>query len=177
MAKSISPARCPASGLRCVLLVAHEDSIRRAAKWRLTDFGYQVEVTCSAEEALTLFDPNLHDAVVTADAMPCISGAELAHIIKLRSARTPVVLLAGRAAPADRSCLDAVLEKGPCVWGLTDVLQKLLADPPKDAGSKNICVHLSPSVVAANCEQLRNPGGAVKGPGRRRRRIHIRADA
>ena len=55
--------------------------------------GNLVDVTRSAEEALTLFDPALHDVVVTADAIPGITGPELAHNIKLRSPRTPVVLL------------------------------------------------------------------------------------
>ena len=127
MPKPTSPAKPAASRPKFVLLVAPDDATRHTAKWTLTDFGYLVDMTRSAEEALTLFDPALHDVVVTADAMPGISGAELAHIIKLRSPRTPVVLLARRAAPADRSCLDAVLEKGARAWGLVDVLQKLLA--------------------------------------------------
>jgi CheY-like chemotaxis protein len=86
-----------------------------------------VDLTRCAEEALALFDPTLHDVVVTADAMPGITGAELAHIIKLRSPRTPVVLVADGRAPADRPWLDAVLEKGGEVWGLTGVLQQLAA--------------------------------------------------
>ena len=82
-----------------------------------------------AEEALALFDPAVHDVVVTADIMPGITGAELAHIIKLRSPRTPVVLVADGRAPADRPCLDAVLEKGAEMWGLAGVLQRLAAPP------------------------------------------------
>ncbi|MGO8930072.1 MAG: response regulator [Limisphaerales bacterium] len=135
MRKPISPAKPSTPGLKCVLLVADEDSTRLTAKWALTDFGYQVDVTRCAEEALALFDPAVHDVVVTADTMPGLTGVELAHIIKLRSRRTPVVLVTEHAAPADRSCLSAVLEKGAGVWGLTGVLQQLPAGPPKDAGS------------------------------------------
>ena len=127
----MSPAKSTPSGLKCVLLVAPEDSTRLAAKWALTDFGYLVDVARSAEEALTIFEPAIHDVVVTADTTPGITGAELAHIVKLRSPRTPVVLLAERAAPPDRACLDAVLEKGGGVWGLTAVLQKLLGGAAK----------------------------------------------
>lgn len=125
MPKTLNPAN-PALGLKCVLLVAYEDSTRLTAKWTLTDFGYQVDAARTAEEALTLFDPLVHDAVVTVDAMPGITGAELAHVIKLRSPRTPVVLLAKHAAPADRSCLDAVLQLGARVSGLNATLQRLL---------------------------------------------------
>jgi len=121
--------------VKCILLVASEDATRLTAKWTLTDFGYQVDVTRCAEEALTLFDPTLHDVVVTADTMPGIAGAELAHIFKLRSPRTPVVLLARRAAPEARSCLDAVLEKGARIWGLTAVLERFLAGALKDGNS------------------------------------------
>jgi DNA-binding response OmpR family regulator len=128
MPKTISPLKPSAAGVRCVLLVAQEDATRLRVKWALTDFGYLVDVTRSAEEALTLFDPKLHDAVVTADAIPSISGAELAHIVKLRSPRTPVVLLADRAAPENRSCLDAVLEDGASARGLTAALQAVLGD-------------------------------------------------
>ena len=135
MPKRISRAKPSAHSLKFVLLVVPEGAARHAAKWTLTDFGYLVDVTASAEEALTLFDPTLHDVVVTADTLSGITGVELAHIIKLRSARTPVVLLAGRAAPRDRSCLDAVVAKGARALGLTSVLQKLLVEEPKDARS------------------------------------------
>ncbi len=127
MPKPRSPAKPSAPGLKCVLLVVHDDAARLTAKWTLTDLGYQVDLTRCAEEALALFDPAVHDVVVTADIMPGITGAELAHIIKLRSPRTPVVLVADGRAPADRPCLDAVLEKGAEMWGLAGVLQRLAA--------------------------------------------------
>jgi CheY-like chemotaxis protein len=126
MPKSLNPAKPATTGLKCVLLVAHEDSTRLTAKWTLTDFGYQVDAARCAEEALALFNPALHDVVVTVDTMPGITGAELAHIIKLRSPRTPVVLLAKGPAPAECSCLDAVLPIGARVRGLTGTVQKLL---------------------------------------------------
>jgi CheY-like chemotaxis protein len=131
MSERIRSPKPQAPSLRYVLLVAHEDSTRLTAKWTLTNFGYQVDVARCAEDALALFDPMLHDAVVTADTMPGITESELAHIIKLRSPRTPVVLMAKRAPPEDRSCLDAVLEEDACAWGLTGVLQNLLAALPK----------------------------------------------
>jgi CheY-like chemotaxis protein len=133
MRKRISPATAAELGVKCVLLAVHEDSTRLKTKWTLTDFGCQVDVTRTAEEALALFDPALHDVVVTADTIPGITGAELAHIIKLRSPRTPVVLLARRGLPPDCSCLDAVLEPGAWVCGLTSVLQNLLAGAPEVA--------------------------------------------
>jgi CheY-like chemotaxis protein len=114
--------------VKCVLPVAQEHATGLTAKRALTDVGYLVDVTRNAEEAITLFDAKLHDVVVTAEAMPSITGAELAHMVKLRSPRTPVVLLAERAATEDRSCLDAVLENGAYARGLTSALQEVLVD-------------------------------------------------
>lgn len=129
----MSMAQRSAPRLTCILLVAQQDATRLTAKWALTSVGYLVDVARSAEEALVLFDPKLHDEVVTADAIPGITGPELAHIIKLRSPRTPVVLLAGEAAPEDRTCLDAVLENGALAWGLTAALQSLRIGASADA--------------------------------------------
>jgi hypothetical protein len=39
-----------------------------------------------------------------------------------------MILLAERAAPEDRSCLDAAVEKGAHARGLTAALQEVLAD-------------------------------------------------
>jgi CheY-like chemotaxis protein len=120
--------KTPGRRLRFVLLAAAEDNARHMVKWTLTDYGYLVDVTRTAEEALSLFDATIHDAVVTTDTLPGISGNELAHIIKLRSPGTPVVLLASRPVPQDRSCLDAVIDQGTRVSGLLSALRELLAD-------------------------------------------------
>jgi hypothetical protein len=56
MPKPIRPLKPSAAGVKCVLLVAQEDATRPTAKWALTDFGYLVNVTRSAQEALILFD-------------------------------------------------------------------------------------------------------------------------
>ena len=108
------------------MLVVHEDAIRLLAKWVITDFGYQVEPARCGEEALALFDSSLHDAVVTAEIMPHISGAELAHIIKLRSPRTPVVLLADHGTQVEHTLHDAFLERVADIWALPGTLGRLL---------------------------------------------------
>jgi len=144
-------AQPSAAGLRCILLVAQEDATRLTAKWALANVGYIADVARSAEEALNLFNPKLHDVVMTADAIPGVTGPELAHIIKLRSPSTAVVLLAGQAAPEDHSCLDAVLENGARAGGLTTALQGLLAEASQDA---NPALPKPPSET----RRLRNPG-------------------
>lgn len=74
----------------------------------MTSLRYAVELARNAEEALLLFDPKVHDAVVTEGAMSGMTGVEMAHIIRLRSPSTPVVLFAEQP-PDDRSCLHHVV--------------------------------------------------------------------
>jgi CheY-like chemotaxis protein len=112
--------------LTTVLLVDDEDTSRVATKWFLNSFGYEVDSARSAEEALALFDPNIHDLIITDNSMPAMSGAELAHIIKLRSPATPVVMYSG-APPPDTSCLDRVVLKPTHLLVLKETVEELLS--------------------------------------------------
>ena len=94
-------------------------------KWFLNHFGYTVESACSAEEALAMFNPRVHDLIVTDNTMPGMSGAEMSHVIKLRSPVTPVVMLTG-AALADQSCVDLLLHRPMHLIRLKEALDELL---------------------------------------------------
>ncbi len=109
-----------------VLLVDDTDESRLTSKWFLAYFGYEVDSVRSAEEALALFDPAIHDIVITDNTMPAMSGAEMAHIIKLRSPLTPVLMYSG-STPADVSCLDAVIQKPAHLFELKRGIDALLA--------------------------------------------------
>ena len=91
-------------------MVDDRDDCRITTKWFLTNFGYAVESARCAEEALGLFDAKIHDLIITDNSMPGMSGAEMAHIIKLRSPFTPIIMYTG-TVPEDHSCLDLVVEK------------------------------------------------------------------
>ena len=123
------PATCRA---KTVLLVDDRDDSRLTTKWFLTYFGYVVDSARNAEEALGVFDPKIHDAVLTDNSMPGMTGAEMAHIIKLRSPSTPVIMHTGML-PEDRSCLDFVVQKPVHLLEIKEALDKLLAGgpPPK----------------------------------------------
>jgi CheY-like chemotaxis protein len=112
--------------LKIVLLVDDADAQRIATKWFLANFGYQVDSVRSAEEALARFDPHTHDVVVTDNSMPGMSGAEMAHIIKMRSPVTPVVMYSGRP-PEDRSCLDIVIQRPSHMLTLKEALDGIFA--------------------------------------------------
>jgi CheY-like chemotaxis protein len=111
--------------LPTILLVDDQDASRIAAKWFLNNFGFEVDSARSAEEALALFAPHIHDLIVTDNSMPGMSGAELAHIIKLRSPSTPVVMFSG-SIPADRSCLDRAIQKPAHLMAVRDAVEDLL---------------------------------------------------
>ena len=119
--------RPPPAPVKTILLVDDGDECRVTTKWFLTNFGYAVDAVRTAEEALALFDPALHDLVVTDNAMPGMTGAEMAHVIKLRSPSTPVLMYSGNP-PDDRSCLDLVVQRPAHLLTLRDAADKLLAD-------------------------------------------------
>jgi len=112
--------------LKTVLLVDDDDVYRISTKWFLANFGYTVVSVRTAEEALAQFDPEIHDVVVTDHDMPGVSGVEMAHIIKLRSPFTPVIMCSTRS-PEDQSSLDVVFEKPTHLLVLKDALDKLVA--------------------------------------------------
>jgi CheY-like chemotaxis protein len=109
-----------------ILLVDDSDATRVATKWFLNNFGYAVDTARSAEEALALFDPRIHDLILTDNSMPGMTGSEMAHVIKLRSAATPVIMYTGRA-PDDQSCVDLVVLRPIHILVLKEAIERLLA--------------------------------------------------
>jgi CheY-like chemotaxis protein len=120
--------------LKTILLVDDADDCRVTTKWFLSNFGYSVDSVRSAEEALVLFNPEIHDVIVTDNSMPGMTGAEMAHIIKLRSPSTPVLMYTG-LPPNDRSCVDLVVQRPTHLLALKEGLERLLAAPPKVPGN------------------------------------------
>jgi FixJ family two-component response regulator len=111
---------------KTILLVDDGRDTRLMTKWFLDCVGFVVHAFSDAEDALSQFDPKIHDLVVTDNSMTPITGAEMAHIIKMRSPCTPVLMYTG-AAPKDQSCLDLVVQRSTSLPGLKDAIDKLLA--------------------------------------------------
>lgn len=122
---------------KTILLVDSENSSRITTKWFLNNFGYAVQSIRSAEEALALFDPKIHDLIVTDNSMPGMSGAELAHIIKLRSSSTPVVMYTD-SPPMDSACLDLVLQKPIHLMILKAGVNRLLVESPRSEHNSSV---------------------------------------
>jgi CheY-like chemotaxis protein len=113
--------------LKTILLVDDGDDSRVTTKWFLSNLGYAVDAVRNAAEALALFDPEIHDVVVTDNSMPGMTGAEMAHVIRLRSPSTPVVMYTGNA-PEDLTWLDLVIERPTHLLELKDAVDGLLAN-------------------------------------------------
>lgn len=109
-----------------MLLVDDADETRITTKWFLSNFGYTVECARTAEEALSVFDPKLHDLVITDNRMPGMSGVEMAHVVKLRSPLTPVLMYSGQ--PPDKvECVDLVIRRPAHLVSLKEAVDQLVA--------------------------------------------------
>lgn len=115
----------PPHHLRTILLVDDNDDTLVLTKWFFETLGYIVDTARSAKEALARFDARTHDVLLTDNSMPRMSGAELAHIIKMRSHSTFVVMFTARP-PQDLSCIDVLIQKPASLIELKEAIDKLL---------------------------------------------------
>jgi CheY-like chemotaxis protein len=61
----------------------------------LASEGHAVDAVASGAEALERFDPESHSLVITDQAMPEMSGTQLAVALRRRAPRLPILLLTG----------------------------------------------------------------------------------
>ena len=111
---------------RTVLLVDDDVDTRLLTKMFLNNFGYEVDSADSAGEALARFNPKPHDVVITDNSMQGMTGGEMAHIIKMRSPSTPVLMCTGNP-PADCSSIDVVIKKPTHLLAVKDAVDKLFS--------------------------------------------------
>lgn len=122
---SHTAVKTPALRVTTVLLVDDNDDTRVLTKWFLDNFGFVVDSARNAHEALARFDPKTHDVVLTDNSMPEMTGQELAHVVKLRSPSTGVVMFTGNP-PQDRSCIDRVIAKPASLLDVKEAIDALI---------------------------------------------------
>ncbi len=110
--------------IKTLLLVDDNDEGRLLMKWFLDNLGYVVDSARSAQEALSRFDPKTHDVILTDNSMPGMSGEELAHVVKMRSPSTYIVMFTGNP-PADRSCIDRLIQKPASLIAVKEAIDGL----------------------------------------------------
>jgi CheY-like chemotaxis protein len=111
---------------KTVLLVDDRDESRLPLKWFLSISGYVVDSVRSAEDAIAVFQPAIHDMVVTDNLKHGMSGQEMASIIKLRSPDTLVVMYS-EELPSDCSCFDLILGRSTNMVVLKMGIDRLFA--------------------------------------------------
>ena len=76
-----------------ILLVEDDDSLREILTINLEDHGYEVDQACDGAQALRLYDPRRHDALITDVRMPGLSGLELLERIRGQDPEALVIVL------------------------------------------------------------------------------------
>jgi CheY-like chemotaxis protein len=101
-----------------ILVVDDEPAVRRTMGMVLGRLGYQVEEAGSPESALRRIEesPRSFDLLITDQAMPGMSGLELARRARKIRGDLPVLLASGY--------LDAEAQAGASALGITGVIQK-----------------------------------------------------
>jgi PAS domain S-box-containing protein len=102
---AIGPTRAPLATLprghgEAVLIVDDEEPLRRVAEELLTDLGYAPAAFAESEAALDEFRaaPDRYALVLTDEALPRMSGSQLAAAIRALDADVPIVMMSGYAS-------------------------------------------------------------------------------
>lgn len=93
------PSAAPVSVPRLSVLVVDDDSlVLTSTSLLLEDLGHRVLGATSGEQALRLFDQGeVIDLMITDMAMPKMSGAQLAHAVRMLKPDLPIILATGYA--------------------------------------------------------------------------------
>jgi signal transduction histidine kinase/ActR/RegA family two-component response regulator len=112
-----------------ILLVDDDPRLLTVLSDTLESYGHAVTVAAKGEEAVEVFDPSLHDVVITDLGMPRMNGWEVAEHIKAKSPDTPVFLLTGWgesvAAHEGSQYVDRVVAKPVSAEALMEQLAEL----------------------------------------------------
>jgi signal transduction histidine kinase/CheY-like chemotaxis protein len=112
-----------------ILLVDDDPRLLTVLSDTLESYGHAVTTAAKGEEAVEVFDPSLHDVVITDLGMPRMNGWEVAERIKGKSPETPVFLLTGWgesvAAHEGSQYVDRVVAKPVSAEALVEQLAEL----------------------------------------------------
>jgi len=112
-----------------ILLVDDDPRLLTVLSDTLQSYGHAVTTADKGDEAVELFDPALHDVVITDLGMPRMNGWEVAERIKAKSPDTPVFLLTGWgesvAAHEGSQFVDRVVAKPVSAEALMEQLAEL----------------------------------------------------
>ena len=78
-----------------ILVVDDEETIRALLEKTISEFGYRVELACSAEDALEKIKNQEFQLIITDLKMPEVDGAELCRQIRSINLETIIYALSG----------------------------------------------------------------------------------
>lgn len=114
-----------------ILCVDDEENAVLMRRLVLERAGYEIVTACSASEALEIMAKRKFDLVLADQAMPRMTGAELAREIKKVHPETPVILFSAiHEAPADTGNADLYMNKMEGPQKLMETIARMLHDRP-----------------------------------------------
>jgi len=121
----------PGKQAKRILVVDDEPFVCDAVKMMLAFDGHEVQTAYSGKEALSIFEKDRFDIVITDFAMPAMKGDELAATIKTRAPAQPVVMITAYAEMLQSSGnplpgVDAVISKPFLLENLRQAIAKVL---------------------------------------------------
>ncbi len=132
-AESSDVAAPTSVGLGCILLVDDEPALTRGLSGVLTRLGYQVIPHTKPEAALAAFEaqPHYFDLLLTDQAMPGMTGVQLASQVRQMRADIPVILCSGFSHTIDdvrsrEMDFDAFCMKPMRIQELSEIIQQVL---------------------------------------------------
>jgi len=120
---------------RHVLFADDEAGLAAIVQRLLLLEGFDVTICSGGDEAVSKFDPEEHDLVLTDYGMPDLTGLQVAAEVRRRSPTTPVVLVTGWGSDLDAKTppagVTAVISKPFRLGTLVEAVRSALRDAPE----------------------------------------------
>ncbi len=113
---------------KVILFVDDEFPIRKVASRMFERYGYSVDLATDGVEALQLYDPARHLAVVTDVTMPRMSGVELSRKIKNKNPEAIIILASGNIDLSVADGVSATMQKPYDLKALVRLVESLVGE-------------------------------------------------
>jgi DNA-binding response OmpR family regulator len=149
-----------------VMLVDDDETIIETLEFNLKRHGYDVVSFNNGAKALAQLDDAAPSLVILDWMLPDLVGPEVCKLIRSRSLDVPILMLTGRASPADvatglTSGADDYLCKPFSAIELLARVQALLRRASKDQNKKNVRIQIGDIVLDDDAKRLTKNGQEI----------------
>jgi DNA-binding response OmpR family regulator len=149
-----------------VMLVDDDETIIETLEFNLKRHGYDVVSFNNGAKALAQLDDAAPSLVILDWMLPDLVGPEVCKLIRSRSLDVPILMLTGRASPADvatglTSGADDYLCKPFSAIELLARVQALLRRASKDQTKKNVRIEIGDIVLDDDAKRLTKSGREI----------------